>query len=54
MIYFETDQPHFLVWPVIAIGLEGEFWIGLGWLNLEVGWRSGDDGGWGDEAGEST
>jgi len=44
MIYFENDQPHFAVWPYLALGLEGEFWIGLGWLNFELGWRSGDGG----------
>lgn len=49
MIYFEHDQDHWLVWPVLAIGLKDEFWIGIGWLNCEIGWRSGDDG-WGDEA----
>ena len=49
MIYFEHDQDHWLVWPVLAIGLKDEFWIGIGWLNFEIGWRSGD-GGWGDEA----
>ena len=49
MIYFEYNQPHYLVWPVLALGLDDEFWIGIGWLNLEIGWRNGD-GGWGDEA----
>lgn len=49
MIYFERDQDRWLVWPVLAIGLKDEFWIGIGWLNLEIGWRSGDEG-WGDEA----
>jgi hypothetical protein len=42
--YFERDQPHVLLWPVIAISLSDEFWIGIGWLNLEVGWRNGDGG----------
>jgi hypothetical protein len=49
MIYFETNQPHSLVWPVLALSLDDEFWIGIGWLNFEIGWRNGD-GGWGDEA----
>ena len=49
MIYFEHNQPHYFVWPVLALGLDDEFWIGIGWLNLEIGWRNGD-GGWGDEA----
>ena len=49
MIYFEHDQDHWLVWPVLAIGLKDEFWIGIGWLNFEFGWRSGDGGGCGDE-----
>lgn len=44
MIYFECDQDHCLVWPVLAVSVRGEFWIGLGWLNFEIGWRSGDDG----------
>lgn len=47
MIYFETDQPHWLVWPALAIGLDDEFWIGIGWMNCEIGWRSGT-GGFGD------
>jgi hypothetical protein len=41
MMYFETDQPHWLVWPALAFGrddLHG-FWIGIGWLNMEVGWK---------------
>jgi hypothetical protein len=49
MIYFEHDQPHFLVWPALALGIDDEFWIGIGWLNFEIGWRNGD-GGWSDEA----
>lgn len=48
MIYFEHDQPHFLVWPALAVGIDDEFWIGIGWLNFEIGWRNGD-GGSGDE-----
>lgn len=44
MIYFETDQPHYLVWPALAVGIDDEFWIGIGWLNFEVGWRNGDGG----------
>jgi hypothetical protein len=38
-IYFEKNQPHYLIWPALAFGkneTEG-FWFGLGWLNLEVG-----------------
>ena len=41
MIYFEKNQPHYLVWPVLAFGkddIEG-FWIGIGWLNKEIGWK---------------
>ena len=49
MIYFEHNQPHYFVWPVLALGLDDEFWIGIGWLNFEIGWRNGD-GGWGDKA----
>lgn len=49
MFYFETNQPHYFVWPVLALGLDDEFWIGIGWLNFEIGWRNGD-GGWGDKA----
>jgi hypothetical protein len=44
MIYFETDQPHYLVWPALAVGIDNEFWIGIGWLNFEIGWRNGDGG----------
>jgi hypothetical protein len=33
---------------VLELGLDDEFWIGIGWLNFEIGWRNGD-GGWGDE-----
>jgi hypothetical protein len=44
MIYFEANQPHVTVWPYLAVAVEGEFWIGLGWLNFEFGWRSGDGG----------
>ena len=49
MMYFENNQPHYLVWPALAVGIDDEFWIGIGWLNFEIGWRNGDDG-WGDEA----
>jgi len=41
MMYFEKNQPHYLVWPVLAFGkddIEG-FWIGIGWLNKEIGWK---------------
>ena len=48
MIYFEKDQPHCILFPTIAIGMGPEFWVGLAWLNLEIGYRSGD-GGEGDE-----
>ena len=37
--YIETNQPHILVWPVIAISRSDEFWVGIGWLNFELGWR---------------
>ena len=47
MIYLETDQPHYLVWPALAVGIDDEFWISISWLNFEFGWRNGD-GGWGD------
>jgi hypothetical protein len=40
MIYVEKDQPHYLVWPVLAFGFEDGFWIGIGWLNKEIGWKS--------------
>ena len=43
-MYFETNQPHYLVWPALAIGIDDEFWIGIGWLNFEFGWRNGDGG----------
>lgn len=42
MMYFEKNQPHCLVWPVLAFGkneTEG-VWIGIGWLNLEIGWKT--------------
>lgn len=42
MIYTEKNQPHWIIWPVVAFGknsIEG-FWIGLAWLNLEIGWKS--------------
>ena len=42
--YFELAQPHVLLWPVIAVGFADEFWVGIGWLDLEFGWRSGDGG----------
>jgi hypothetical protein len=41
MMYFERNQPHYLVWPALGFGrddLHG-FWIGIGWLNMEVGWK---------------
>jgi hypothetical protein len=40
MIYVETNQPHFLVWPALAFGKNdaGNFWIGICWLNKEIGW----------------
>lgn len=41
MVYFEKNQPHWLVWPVLAFGnnsTEG-VWVGIAWLNLEIGWR---------------
>jgi hypothetical protein len=31
-----------LVWPVIACSNGGEFWVGVGWLNFEFGWRKGE------------
>jgi hypothetical protein len=49
MIYFEKNQPHIAVWPYLAVGIDDEFWIGLGWLNFEIGWRNGG-GGFGDDA----
>ena len=49
MMYFENDKEHYFVWPALALSLSGEFWIGIGWLNFEFGWRSGDDG-WNDKA----
>lgn len=53
MIYMEKNQPHYLVWPVLAFGkndTEG-IWIGIGWLNLEIGWRNCNDE-FGDEVSE--
>jgi hypothetical protein len=44
MIYFEHDQPHYLVWPALAVSIGDELWIGLCWLNFEIGWRNGDGG----------
>ena len=49
MMYFETDKPHYFVWPSLALSLSNEFWIGIGWLNFEFGWRNGDDG-WDNKA----
>ncbi len=43
MMYFENDKEHYLVWPALALSLSDEFWIGIGWLNFEFGWRAGDD-----------
>jgi hypothetical protein len=42
MIYFEKNQPHFAVWPYLAVGFKDEFWVGFGWLNCEIGWRKGE------------
>jgi hypothetical protein len=53
MFYLETNQPHYFVWPALAVGIDDELWIGLGWLNFEIGWRNGD-GGWGDELKENN
>ena len=54
MIYFESDKDYYLVWPVIALSIRGEFWIEIGWLNCIFGWRAGDDGFGKDEfAGET-
>ena len=39
--YLEKNQPHYLLWPVLAFGNERDFWIGIGFLNFEFGWRSG-------------
>ena len=39
MIYFEHNQPHYFVWPALAVGIEKELWIGIGWLDFEFGWR---------------
>ena len=45
MMYFEKNQPHYLLWPVIGFGFKSDlgegFWIGIGWLNFEFGWRKG-------------
>jgi hypothetical protein len=49
MFYLETNQTHWLVWPCLAVGIDDELWIGVGWFNFEIGWRNGD-GGWGNEA----
>jgi len=49
MFYLETNQTHWLVWPCLAVGIDDELWIGMGWLNFEIGWRDGDSG-WGNEA----
>jgi hypothetical protein len=46
MMYVETNYPHYLVWPALAFGrddLHG-FWIGIGWLNMEVGWKEKHNG----------
>ena len=40
--YFEKEQPHILLLPTIAISSKGEFWIGIGWLSFEFGWRAGE------------
>ncbi len=40
--YTELKQPHLLVWPAIAIGIENEFWVCVAWLNFEFGWRCGE------------
>lgn len=45
MIYFVYDHDHWCVWPVLAVGVRDEFWISISWLNLEIGWRNGGDGG---------
>jgi len=41
MFYFIKNQPHWLVWPVLAFGeSESEgVWAGIGWLNMEIGWK---------------
>jgi hypothetical protein len=44
MMYFECDKDYYLVWPVLALSIRGEFWIEIGWLNCVCGWRAGDDG----------
>lgn len=44
MFYIEMNQPHVVLLPTVAIGLDSEFWVGICWLNLEFGWRSGDGG----------
>ena len=44
MFYFEPNQPHFFVWPALAVGIDSELWIGIGWLNVEIGIRFGDGG----------
>ena len=54
MIYFETDQPHYFVWPSLAVGIDDEFWIGIGWLNFEIGWRNGDGGDYENDLQEQT
>ena len=43
-LYVEWDQPHVILWPVIAVGMGSEFWVGICWLNFEFGWRNGDGG----------
>ena len=44
MIYFENDKEHCYVWPALALSTADEFWIGIGWLWFEIGWRSGSGG----------
>jgi hypothetical protein len=42
--YFIDDHDYLSLWPVIAVSLQEEFWIGVNWLQYEMGWRSGDGG----------
>jgi hypothetical protein len=46
MMYFERNQPHWLVWPALAFGRDdlNGFWIGIGWLNMEIGWKEKNNG----------
>lgn len=40
MIYTRLSMTTVFLWPTVAIGITGEFWVELAWLGFAVGYTS--------------